>query len=195
MARPPGEFPSGQRGRAVNPLAQPSEVRILSPPSLPWPAGGSRRAKGARVHLARPLLLLRLRPQPRAAQPPPASGPCVPTLFPSHTGSERRARKPRAGRHRLGGPTVQTLSPKSAQKSLDRIQCPTPKLPAPRLNGRKHDRPLPGREAEGKFKPWRGPTGVTVFETAAFDRSAAPERRTRDSTLDPPFGRYAIFPT
>ena len=32
-ADPPwGEFPSGQRGRAVNPLAQPSEVRILSPP-------------------------------------------------------------------------------------------------------------------------------------------------------------------
>jgi hypothetical protein len=29
-----GEFPSGQRGRAVNPLAQPSEVRILSPPPL-----------------------------------------------------------------------------------------------------------------------------------------------------------------
>jgi hypothetical protein len=27
-----GEFPSGQRGRAVNPLALPSEVRILSPP-------------------------------------------------------------------------------------------------------------------------------------------------------------------
>ena len=26
-------FPSGQRGRAVNPLAQPSEVRILSPAS------------------------------------------------------------------------------------------------------------------------------------------------------------------
>ena len=30
MARPQG-FPSGQRGRAVNPLAQPSEVRILLP--------------------------------------------------------------------------------------------------------------------------------------------------------------------
>jgi hypothetical protein len=29
-----GEFPSGQRGRAVNPLALPSEVRILSPPPL-----------------------------------------------------------------------------------------------------------------------------------------------------------------
>ena len=29
----PGVFPSGQRGRAVNPLAQPSEVRILPPPS------------------------------------------------------------------------------------------------------------------------------------------------------------------
>src|SRR3954469_318912 len=29
--RPVG-FPSGQRGRAVNPLAQPSQVRILLPP-------------------------------------------------------------------------------------------------------------------------------------------------------------------
>ena len=28
-------FPSGQRGRAVNPLAQPSQVRILPPPSRP----------------------------------------------------------------------------------------------------------------------------------------------------------------
>src|SRR5439155_2064311 len=28
----PGVFPSGQRGRAVNPLALPSEVRILPPP-------------------------------------------------------------------------------------------------------------------------------------------------------------------
>ena len=32
MLRLAGEFPSGQRGRAVNPLALPSEVRILSPP-------------------------------------------------------------------------------------------------------------------------------------------------------------------
>src|SRR6185369_12653199 len=30
--RPLGVFPSGQRGRAVNPLALPSEVRILPPP-------------------------------------------------------------------------------------------------------------------------------------------------------------------
>ena len=30
---PPQGFPSGQRGRAVNPLAQPSEVRILPPAS------------------------------------------------------------------------------------------------------------------------------------------------------------------
>lgn len=35
-----GEFPSGQRGRAVNPLAPPSEVRILSPPfPTAWPRG------------------------------------------------------------------------------------------------------------------------------------------------------------
>ena len=33
-AAPQGVFPSGQRGRAVNPLALPSEVRILPPPSL-----------------------------------------------------------------------------------------------------------------------------------------------------------------
>ena len=31
-ARPSVGFPSGQRGRAVNPLAQPSQVRILLPP-------------------------------------------------------------------------------------------------------------------------------------------------------------------
>src|ERR1700689_4785609 len=31
-------FPSGQRGRTVNPLAQPSKVRILLPPSLENPA-------------------------------------------------------------------------------------------------------------------------------------------------------------
>src|SRR6185436_5220143 len=31
QSRPPQGFPSGQRGRAVNPLAQPSEVRILLP--------------------------------------------------------------------------------------------------------------------------------------------------------------------
>src|SRR5436305_418070 len=29
-----GVYPSGQRGRAVNPLAQPTEVRILPPPLL-----------------------------------------------------------------------------------------------------------------------------------------------------------------
>ena len=32
--RPPGVCPSGQRERAVNPSAQPTEVRILPPPSL-----------------------------------------------------------------------------------------------------------------------------------------------------------------
>ena len=56
MACPAGEFPSGQRGRAVNPLAQPSEVRILSPPlggldapgyrpAKPGPAGGLRQTR------------------------------------------------------------------------------------------------------------------------------------------------------
>src|SRR5262249_48664087 len=29
---PQGVYPSGQRGRVVNPLAQPTEVRILPPP-------------------------------------------------------------------------------------------------------------------------------------------------------------------
>src|SRR5215211_626439 len=33
--RPPGEYPSGQRGPAVNRLAPPTEVRILSPPLSP----------------------------------------------------------------------------------------------------------------------------------------------------------------
>ena len=36
----PERYPSGQRGRAVNPLAQPTEVRILpSPPFFPRKAG------------------------------------------------------------------------------------------------------------------------------------------------------------
>src|SRR5215216_5552768 len=44
-ARPPGEFPSGQRGPAVNRLAPPSEVRILPPPSLPGAALPEVRAR------------------------------------------------------------------------------------------------------------------------------------------------------
>jgi hypothetical protein len=43
--------------------------------SLPWPAAGC--------------------PAPRAAALPPASGPCGPALFRSHTETQRRARKPR----------------------------------------------------------------------------------------------------
>ena len=43
---PLGVFPSGQRGRAVNPLALPSEVRILPPPLL---AAKSARARSARA--------------------------------------------------------------------------------------------------------------------------------------------------
>jgi hypothetical protein len=39
---PPQGFPSGQRGRAVNPLAQPSEVRILPPA---YPADGNSLAR------------------------------------------------------------------------------------------------------------------------------------------------------
>ena len=35
----PERYPSGQRGRAVNPLAQPTEVRILPSPPLPLGAG------------------------------------------------------------------------------------------------------------------------------------------------------------
>ena len=38
--RRPAGFPSGQRGRTVNALALPSKVRILPPPSRPWPAAG-----------------------------------------------------------------------------------------------------------------------------------------------------------
>src|SRR5205085_3302355 len=34
IRRPPGVCPSGQRERAVNPSAQPTEVRILPPPFL-----------------------------------------------------------------------------------------------------------------------------------------------------------------
>ena len=39
LSAPPAGFPSGQRGRAVNALALPSQVRILPPPSIlcsPW---------------------------------------------------------------------------------------------------------------------------------------------------------------
>src|SRR3954462_6746605 len=49
--RPVG-FPSGQRGRAVNPLAQPSKVRILLPP-LPSDSVG-----GGHVRPQRETLLL-----------------------------------------------------------------------------------------------------------------------------------------
>ena len=38
-------FPSGQRGRAVNPLAQPSQVRILPPPLPSWSGTGRRRRR------------------------------------------------------------------------------------------------------------------------------------------------------
>ena len=49
-------FPSGQRGRAVNPLAQPSEVRILSP-ALSASAGSARAdpARGVRPPGGKPL--------------------------------------------------------------------------------------------------------------------------------------------
>ena len=48
-------FPSGQRGRAVNPLAQPSEVRILSP-ALSASAGSARAdpARGVRPSGGKP---------------------------------------------------------------------------------------------------------------------------------------------
>jgi hypothetical protein len=55
MPLPAGEFPSGQRGRAVNPLALPSEVRILSPPFLakgekcPQPPEAARTRAGGSV--------------------------------------------------------------------------------------------------------------------------------------------------
>ena len=43
-------FPSGQRGRAVNPLAQPSEVRIL-PPALHLHEPESARADSGRAKI------------------------------------------------------------------------------------------------------------------------------------------------
>jgi hypothetical protein len=33
-SKAPGEYPSGQRGGAVNAMAMPSQVRILPPPSI-----------------------------------------------------------------------------------------------------------------------------------------------------------------
>src|SRR5262249_15603137 len=47
----PGVYPSGQRGRAVNPLAQPSEVRILPPP---WLARSLSRLRAVRRGLRHP---------------------------------------------------------------------------------------------------------------------------------------------
>src|SRR5262249_9265164 len=35
--RPQGVYPSGQRGRAVTPLAEPTEVRLLPPPLARFP--------------------------------------------------------------------------------------------------------------------------------------------------------------
>ena len=40
----PGEYPSGQRGGAVNAMAQPSQVRILPPPSNETPAATRSQA-------------------------------------------------------------------------------------------------------------------------------------------------------
>jgi hypothetical protein len=42
----PGEYPSGQRGGAVNAMALPSQVRILPPPSPPLEPCGPRRRPG-----------------------------------------------------------------------------------------------------------------------------------------------------
>jgi hypothetical protein len=89
MPFPTGEFPSGQRGRAVNPLALPSEVRILSPP---FP-----RAYGARKC-----------PQPPKAAPDQGQRLCSARhlkplrLSADSQGDEaRRRRTPRRGCHRL----------------------------------------------------------------------------------------------
>ena len=70
------------RNRPDRPAKPHTPVRFWSAPlSLPWPAG-SRRAKPGSAPSRRPA--------------PPSSGPCDPTLSHSHTGTERRARKPRA---------------------------------------------------------------------------------------------------
>ena len=67
MSRSLGEFPSGQRGRAVNPLAQPSEVRILSPPFF----ARSKRAKNVSARQSRaPLIRANVMP----TQPPQHCG-------------------------------------------------------------------------------------------------------------------------
>ena len=48
-----GEFPSGQRGRAVNPLAPPSEVRILSPPPRISARGQAEGPRAAALSVGR----------------------------------------------------------------------------------------------------------------------------------------------
>ena len=87
-------FPSGQRGRAVNPLAQPSQVRILPPPSeladgqtrrspaTPLEAAGPGRTGAARSGHAEQALLDR-DPRVRAnlgGEAPPASGDEAPRI-------------------------------------------------------------------------------------------------------------------
>jgi AbrB family looped-hinge helix DNA binding protein len=42
-SKSPGEYPSGQRGGAVNAMAMPSQVRILPPPSVLAERSGSRK--------------------------------------------------------------------------------------------------------------------------------------------------------
>jgi PD-(D/E)XK endonuclease len=50
-SKAPGEYPSGQRGGAVNAMAMPSQVRILPPPSAATDAssGGIRLPKDVRI--------------------------------------------------------------------------------------------------------------------------------------------------
>ena len=87
-----------------------------------------------------------LRAPPRAAPGLPASGPCVPALFHSHTGPERRARKPRAGRPTRRR-TGRRFVPKSARKILDRLRSRTPNFRSTRIQARSD---APGnRELEG----------------------------------------------
>ena len=83
-------FPSGQRGRAVNPLAQPSEVRILSPA---YEGGGNH------VSPAGPLLRgcawsTGCWPPGRRSRPPAAD--------PSAHGSAYAVRCPASARHLMG---------------------------------------------------------------------------------------------
>ena len=72
-------------------LHQASVVSTASTRPLYGRSAGSTPAGGSLASLTG----VGLRPPPRAAEPPPTSGPCAAALFRSHTGTQRRVRKPR----------------------------------------------------------------------------------------------------